>query len=102
MCSPSVWIPASIWLIATGHTAWGILLFVYGIVFVSGADTLIRPYFVARGASLPFLLTFLGVLGGALAFGLLGIFLGPVLLGVGFTLVAEFGRLRTAEPIWKD
>ncbi len=100
--APSVWIPASIWLIATGHTAWGIILFVYGLVFVSGADTLIRPYFVARGASLPFLLTFLGVLGGALAFGLLGIFLGPVLLGVGFTLVAEFGRIRTAEPLWKD
>ena len=57
---------------------------------VSGADNVIRPWFIARGAQLPFLLTILGVLGGALAFGLLGIFLGPVLLGIGFTLVAEF------------
>jgi predicted PurR-regulated permease PerM len=45
-----------------------------------------------RGAQLPFLLTLLGVLGGALAFGLLGVFVGPVLLGVGFTLVKEFAE----------
>ena len=88
--APVVWIPASLWLLAHGHTAWGIFLFVYGIVAVSGADSVIRPFFIARGAQLPFLLTMLGVLGGALAFGLLGIFVGPVLLGVGFTLVSEW------------
>ena len=52
----------------------------------------IRPWFIARGAQLPFLLTVLGVLGGALAFGLLGIFLGPVLLGIGYTLVNEWAE----------
>ena len=88
--APMIWIPAALWLLSTGHTGWAIFLVVYGVVAVSGADSLIRPYFIARGAQLPFLLTVLGVLGGALAFGLLGIFLGPVLLGVGFTLVAEF------------
>jgi predicted PurR-regulated permease PerM len=88
--APLVWIPAAAWLISTGHTAWGIFLVIYGVTAISGADHLIRPFFIARGAQLPFLLTVLGVLGGALAFGLLGIFLGPVLLGVGFTLVAEF------------
>ena len=90
--APTVWIPAALWLMTTGHTAWGIVLFVYGIVAVSGADSVIRPFFIARGAQLPFLLTMLGVLGGALAFGLLGIFVGPVLLGVGFTLVKEWAR----------
>ena len=85
-----IWIPAALWLLSTGHTGWAIFLVIYGVVAVSGADSVIRPYFIARGAQLPFLLTVLGVLGGALAFGLLGIFLGPVLLGVGFTLVAEF------------
>jgi predicted PurR-regulated permease PerM len=54
----------------------------------------VRPYFIARGAKLPFLLTVLGVLGGVLGFGVLGIFLGPVLLGVGFTLVMEFIRVE--------
>ena len=88
--APMIWIPAALWLLSTGHTGWAIFLVIYGVVAVSGADSVIRPYFIARGAQLPFLLTVLGVLGGALAFGLLGIFLGPVLLGVGFTLVAEF------------
>jgi predicted PurR-regulated permease PerM len=88
--APLVWIPASLWLLSTGHVAWGIFLAVYGVVAVSGADSLIRPWFISRGAQLPFLLTVLGVLGGAIAFGLLGIFLGPVLLGVGFTLVNEW------------
>ena len=47
---------------------------------------------------MPFLLTLLGVLGGVLAFGLLGVFVGPVLLGVGFTLVKEFAE-RPAPPV---
>lgn len=88
--APVVWIPCALWLLASGHLGWGIFLLIYGVVAVSGADSVIRPYFIARGAQLPFLLTMLGVLGGALAFGLLGIFVGPVLLGVGFTLVSEF------------
>jgi len=96
--APVIWIPATLWLLGTGHTAWGIFLATYGTVAISGSDNIIRPYFIARGAQLPFLLTILGVLGGALAFGLLGIFLGPVLLGVGFTLASEFeGPDATAE-----
>ncbi len=90
--APLIWIPAGLWLLSDGHTARGIVLLVYGSIIVSGADHLVRPYFIARGARLPFLLTVLGVLGGVLAFGVLGIFLGPVLLGVGFTLVMEFIR----------
>ncbi len=90
--APLVWIPASLWLMGTGHLGWGIFLAIYGTVVISGADSLIRPWFIARGADLPFLLTVLGVLGGALAFGLLGIFLGPVLLGVGYTLMNEWAR----------
>ena len=93
---PVIWIPAALWLMGTGHLGWGIFLAVYGTVVVSGADSIIRPWFIARGADLPFLLTVLGVLGGAVAFGLLGIFLGPVLLGVGYTLMNEWAR--AAEP----
>ena len=98
--APVIWIPAFLWLLGTGHTAWGIFLGIYGLLAISGSDSVIRPYFIARGAQLPFLLTILGVLGGAVAFGLLGIFLGPVLLGVGYTLVVEFGGVTGAvdEP----
>jgi predicted PurR-regulated permease PerM len=88
--APLVWIPAALWLMATRHLGWGIFLCVYGALAISGADSVIRPWFIARGAQLPFVLTVLGVLGGALAFGLLGIFLGPVLLGIGYTLVNEW------------
>lgn len=94
--APLVWIPSAIWLMTSGHLGWGIFLGTYGVVAISGADHLIRPWFIARGARLPFVLTVLGVLGGALAFGLLGVFLGPVLLAVGFTLVAEWAR--SADP----
>ena len=93
--APMIWIPASLWLLSNGHTGWAIFLAVYGVGAISGADSVIRPYFISRGAQLPFLLTVLGVLGGALAFGLLGVFLGPVLLGVAFTLVVEFARGET-------
>ena len=90
--APLVWIPAGLWLLLDGATARGVFLLAYGTVAVSGADHLIRPFFISRGAQLPFLLTVLGVLGGVLSFGVLGIFVGPVLLGVGYTLVLEFAR----------
>lgn len=90
--APLVWIPAGLWLLSNAHTAGGVFLLIYGVVVVSGADHLVRPYFISRGAKLPFLLTVLGVLGGVLAFGVLGIFLGPVLLGVGYTLMMAFLR----------
>ncbi len=93
--APLVWIPASIWLLSIGATGRGIFLVVYGVVVISGTYHVLQPWLLARGAQLPFLLTVLGVLGGALAFGLLGVFLGPVLLGVGFTLVNEWGRPPT-------
>jgi predicted PurR-regulated permease PerM len=95
--APLVWIPASLWLLAEGHGWRGVLLLAYGLLFISGSDNVIRPYFIARGAQLPFLLTMLGVLGGALAFGLLGVFVGPVLLGVGMTLVTEWAHAPPAE-----
>ncbi len=96
--APLVWIPAALWLMASGHLGWGIFLAIYGALAISGADSVIRPWFIARGAQLPFVLTVLGVLGGALAFGLLGIFLGPVLLGVGYTLVNEWATPTHPAP----
>ena len=90
--APLIWLPAAAWLLVDGETARGVFLLAYGVVAVSGADHTIRPYFIARGAHLPFLLTVMGVLGGVLQFGLLGIFLGPVLLGTGFSIVVEFSR----------
>jgi predicted PurR-regulated permease PerM len=100
--APLIWIPAGLWLLADDHTARGVFLLGYGVVVVTGADHVIRPYFIARGAKIPFLLTVLGVLGGVVAFGALGIFLGPVLLGVGWMLVLDFAQRDMdagAEPV---
>jgi predicted PurR-regulated permease PerM len=97
--APAVWIPAALWLLSSGQTFWGIALLVYGGVFVSGADYIIRPYFIVRAGKLPVLLSVLGVLGGALAFGLLGIFLGPVLLGMGYALLNEWASEEERAPL---
>ncbi len=90
--APAVWIPSAIWLLMRGDMWFGIGLALYGGLIVSSADNFIRPWFISRGANLPFLLTILGVLGGVLGFGFLGIFLGPVLLGVGYTILNEWLR----------
>ncbi|MBV9655909.1 MAG: AI-2E family transporter [Acetobacteraceae bacterium] len=94
--APVIWVPAALWLLTIGRTGAGIFLFGYGLVVITGTYYVVQPWLVARGAQLPFLLTALGVIGGALAFGLLGIFLGPVLLGVGYTLANEW--ISPARP----
>jgi len=88
--APLVWIPAALWLLAEGRTGWGIFLFLYGALGISSVDNFLRPWLIARGADLPLLLTMLGALGGVFAFGFLGLFLGPVLLAVGFSLLKDW------------
>jgi predicted PurR-regulated permease PerM len=88
--APIIWIPATLWLFSEGQNAWGIFLGLYGAFGISSADNFIRPWLISRGADLPLLLTLLGALGGVFAFGFLGLFLGPVLLAVGFTLLKDW------------
>jgi predicted PurR-regulated permease PerM len=99
--APLVWIPATIWLFVEGRIGWGIFMGLYGAFGISSVDNFIRPMMISRGADLPLLLTLLGALGGVFAFGFLGLFLGPVLLAVGYTLVLEFGAepAAPAEPV---
>ena len=87
---PLVWIPAGIIMIAQGETGWGIFLFVWGALVVSSVDNFLKPMIISRGSALPFVLVLLGVLGGAIAFGFVGVFLGPVLLAVGYALIREW------------
>lgn len=96
--APVVWIPASIWLFATGQTGWGIFLALYGALGISSVDNVIRPWLIARGADLPLLLTILGALGGVFAFGFLGLFLGPVLLALGYSLLKDWAS-KAGEPV---
>jgi predicted PurR-regulated permease PerM len=87
---PLVWIPASLILFSGGETGWAIFLLVWGLIVVSSVDNFIKPMIISRGSALPFVLVLLGVLGGAVAFGFVGVFLGPVLLAVGYALLKEW------------
>ena len=94
-----VWGGAALWLFAQGETGWSIFMTVWGAVLISGVDNVVRPMLISRGSSLPFLLTLLGVLGGLIAFGFIGMFIGPVLLAVGYSLMSEW--TGTEDPIVK-
>jgi predicted PurR-regulated permease PerM len=85
-----LWLPASVWLYKQGATGWAIFLALWGLLVVGTADNVIKPYLIGRGSDLPFIIVLLGVLGGALAFGVIGIFLGPTLLAVGYTVVRDW------------
>jgi predicted PurR-regulated permease PerM len=81
-----VLLPATIWVFWSGATGWGIVLAVWTLV-VGTMDNFLRPWLIKRGADLPLLLIFAGVIGGLLGFGLVGIFVGPVMLAVSYTLI---------------
>ncbi len=84
-----VLVPAIAWVYWTGDTLWGTVLLLLGSVAMT-IDNFVRPVLIRRGADLPLLLIFAGVIGGLLAFGLVGIFIGPVVLAVAYTLVGAW------------
>jgi len=94
---PVIWGGAAVWLFSQGDTGWGIFMLVWGFFVISGVDNVVRPMLISRGSSLPFLLTLLGVLGGVIAFGFIGLFIGPTLLAVGYSLLS--GWTHTRDPI---
>jgi len=97
MGPPLVWIPAVIWLYQKGAVGWAIFMLVWGIG-VSSLDNIVKPWLISQGSDLPFVLIFLGVIGGALAFGLIGVFLGPTLLAVAFRVVADWSSNPVPPP----
>jgi predicted PurR-regulated permease PerM len=78
--------PAVAWLYWSGSSGWGTFLLAWTIV-VGTMDNFVRPFLIKKGADLPLLLIFTGVIGGLMAFGLIGIFVGPVVLAVAYTLL---------------
>jgi len=81
--------PAVIWVYWTGDNVWGTVLLIWA-TFVGTLDNFLRPYLIKKGADLPLLLIFSGVIGGLLSFGLLGIFVGPVVLAVTYKLLQSW------------
>jgi len=88
-------LPAVGWLYWTGESGWATALLVWSII-VGSLDSFLRPMLIKRGADLPLLLIFAGVIGGMLSFGLIGIFVGPVVLAVTYTLTLAW--IEESEP----
>lgn len=94
-----VWVPAAIWLISSGHVLKGVLLLLWGALLVLSIDNVLRPILVSSATRVPFLLVLLGALGGVQAFGLLGLFVGPVLLGVAMALWREWTAAASSAKL---
>jgi predicted PurR-regulated permease PerM len=93
-----VLIPAVGWMYYSGETLWATVLLAFTIVDMT-MDSVLRPILIRRGADLPMLLILAGVIGGLIAFGLLGIFVGPTVLAIAYTLLnAWMAETDEAEP----
>lgn len=80
--TPFAWGGVAVWLLTQGQTAEGIGLAIWGLLVISWVDNLIRPIVISGATKIPFIIIFIGVLGGLTAFGFVGLFIGPVLLAI--------------------
>lgn len=101
MGPPLVWVPAVIWLYQQDSTGSAIFMLIWGLL-VSSVDNLVKPWLISQGSNLPFILIFFGVIGGALAFGVIGVFLGPTLLAVAYRLIEEWSATRSLSSTAAD
>ncbi len=84
---PLVWGGATLWLVLEGQIGWAVFMALWGLLAISTIDNFVKPYLISRSSDLPLLLIVLGVFGGVVAFGFIGVFIGPPVLAVGLTLV---------------
>jgi predicted PurR-regulated permease PerM len=91
-------IPAVIWLYYSDQTAWGTVLLVWAL-FVGTIDNFLRPVLIRKGADLPLLLIFAGVIGGLITFGIAGLFIGPVVLAITYRLLSAWVEGVEAIPL---
>ena len=92
-----VLVPAVIWLFWSGSVAWGVALAV-ATVFIAVIDNVLKPLLIRRGVDLPLLLLIAGVIGGLIGFGIVGLFIGPVILAVTYTLLVAWIRDGNSAP----
>ena len=88
--TPFAWGGVAVWLLSQGHTTEGIGLGLWGILVISWVDNLIRPIVISGATKIPFIIIFIGVLGGLTAFGFVGLFIGPVVLAIGLAVWREW------------
>lgn len=104
--SALVWVPAVLYLLAQGDVGHALFLAVYSVALVGGVDHVLRPLMISGQARMPAVVVFLGVLGGLAAFGFIGLFIGPIVLGLAVALFRfEFearAEARTAPAVAFD
>ncbi len=88
--TPLAWGGAGAWLLFQGETGAAIGVWIWGAAVVSQIDNVLRPLFISSVSAIPFLLVLFGVLGGILAFGLVGLFAGPIVLAVAWAIWREW------------
>ncbi|MFR0675807.1 AI-2E family transporter [Enterobacterales bacterium AN_CKDN230030167-1A_HGKHYDSX7] len=98
MGPPLAWIPATAWLVWQEHYGMAIFLAIWGTFVISGVDNVLKPYLISRGGNLPLVIVLLGVFGGLLAFGFIGLFIGPTLLAVAYSLLLDWSRDGRSLP----
>jgi len=90
------WGGAAIWLYYKVSPGWAAFMVIYGVLVISSIDNFVKPMLISRGGDMSLLVVVLGVFGGLLAFGFVGIFLGPALLVIGLALLEHWLKARAA------
>jgi len=94
----SVWLPASIWLIVQEEFLKGIGLGLYGFLIISMIDNFIKPMIIGESTKIPVFLLFFTILGGLKVYGVLGIFLGPIILSLGMAFLTIYREIYLSAP----
>lgn len=100
--APMVYVPVSLWLFLQERVLAGALLLAWGILVVSTADNVIRSWLISGATRVPFLLGFFGLLGGLTAFGLIGLFVGPIVMTLVLVLWREWSEGGAQEREARD
>lgn len=98
MGPPLAWVPATAWLAWQGQYGMAVFLGIWGTFIISGVDNVLKSYLISRGGNLPLVIVLLGVFGGLLAFGFIGLFIGPTLLAVAYSLLLDWTRSEPQHP----
>jgi predicted PurR-regulated permease PerM len=93
-----VWLPAAIWLLASGDVGKGVILIVFGTVVIGMADNVLRPMLLSGRTSMHGLLVFISVMGGVAAFGFIGLALGPIVIATLRTLLDVVTAVEPPAP----
>ncbi len=92
-----MWIPAAFWLSSQGENGWAIFVTVTGVI-INILDNVIKPLLIGRGAGSPIWIIFIGVTGGVLTMGIIGIFVGPLVMAIGYSIVESWLRGQEERP----